>query len=109
MFRRRVFPQPQVPAAAYAIPILANAGVKEKKTDGSAGPWEGSKTIFEEYRAKGGLIGFAPDPRTGHECGIRGTWRFRFSTPVMAMRLPVKGSKDQALRRSTHRRHGWLR
>ena len=24
---------------------------------------------FKEYRAKGGLIGFAPDPRTGHECG----------------------------------------
>ena len=69
MFRRRVFPQPQVPAAAYAIPILANAGVKEQKADGSVGPWQGSKTIFQEYRAKGGLIGFAPDPRTGHECG----------------------------------------
>ena len=38
MFRRRVFPQPQVPTAAYAIPILANAGAKEQKTDGSAGP-----------------------------------------------------------------------
>jgi hypothetical protein len=51
--------KPQVPAAAYAIPIMANAGVKEQKTDGSVGPWEGSKTIFQEYRAKSGLIGFA--------------------------------------------------
>ena len=98
MFRRRVFPQPQVPAAAYAIPILANAGVKEQKTDGSAGPWEGSKTIFQEYRAKGGLIGFAPDPRTGHECGDSRYLAIPFFDAVMAMRLPVKGSKDQALR-----------
>jgi hypothetical protein len=35
MFRHRVFPQPKVPAAAYAIPIMANAGVKEQKTDDS--------------------------------------------------------------------------
>ena len=33
------------------------------------GPWLGNIATFKEYRAKGGLIGFAPDPRTGHECG----------------------------------------
>jgi pimeloyl-ACP methyl ester carboxylesterase len=98
MFRRRVFPQPQVPAAAYTIPILANAGVKEQKTDGSVGPWEGSKTIFQEYRAKGGLIGFAADPRTGHECGDSRYLAIPFFDAVMAMRLPAKGSKDQRLR-----------
>ena len=107
MFRRRVFPQPQVPAAAYAIPILANAGVKEQKTDGSVGPWEGSKTIFQEYRAKGGLIGFAPDPRTGHECGDSRYLAIPFFDAVMAMRLPVKGSKDQALR-PVDRSKAWL-
>src|ERR1700676_3728787 len=98
MFRRRVFPQPQVPAGAYAIPILANAGVKEQKTDGSIGPWEGSKTIFQEYRPKGGLIGFAPDPRTGHETGDSRYLAIPFFDAVMAMRLPAKGSKDQKLR-----------
>jgi pimeloyl-ACP methyl ester carboxylesterase len=98
MFRKRVFPQPQVPDAAYAIPILANAGVKETKTDGSIGPWEGSKTIFQEYRPKGGLIGFAPDPRTGHETGDSRYLAIPFFDAVMAMRLPAKGSKDQKLR-----------
>jgi hypothetical protein len=98
MFRRRVFPQPNVPAAAYAIPIMANAGVKEQKKDSSIGPWEGSKTIFEEYRAKGGLIGFAPDPRTGHECGDSRYLAIPFLDAVMAVRLPPKGSKDQTLR-----------
>lgn len=98
MFRNRVFPQPQVPAAAYTIPTIANAGVKERKTDGSVGPWEGSKTIFEEYRAKGGLISFAPDPRTGHECGDSRYLAIPFFDAVMAMRLPAKGSRDQTLR-----------
>ncbi len=98
MFRRRVFPQPKVPAAAYAIPIVANAGIKERKADGSIGPWEGSKTIFEEYRARGGLIAFAPDPRTGHECGDSRYLAIPFFDAVMAMRLPVKGSRDQTLR-----------
>src|SRR6266478_4114478 len=63
MFRKRVFPQPQVPAAAYAIPILANAGVKEKKADGSAGPLEGSQTIFQER---------SEERRVGKECRARG-------------------------------------
>jgi hypothetical protein len=98
MFRKRVFPQPQVPSAVYAIPILANAGVKEQKTDGSIEPWEGSKTIFQEYRARGGLIGFAPDPRTGHECGDSRYLAIPFFDAVMSMRLPPKGSTSQALR-----------
>ncbi len=98
MFRRRVFPQPKVPAAVYSIPILANAGVKEEKKDGTIGPWEGSKTIVQEYRAKGGLIAFAPDPRTGHECGDSRYLAIPFFDAVMAMRLPAKGSKDQTLK-----------
>ena len=65
---------PQVPAALYAIPIMANPGVQEKpaapKVPGQEkGPWYGNLATFREYRANGGLIGFAPDPRTGHECG----------------------------------------
>src|SRR5205823_15009570 len=98
MFRGRVFPQPRVPATAYAIPILANAGVKEQKKDASVGPWEGSKTIFQEYRAKGGLIGFAPDPRTGDECGDSRYLAIPCFDAVIAMRLPAKGSKEEALR-----------
>jgi hypothetical protein len=98
MFRRRVFPQPKVPAAVYSIPIIANAGVKEEKKDGTIGPWEGSKTMVEEYRAEGGLIAFAPDPRTGHECGDSRYLAIPFFDAVLAMRLPAKGSKDQTLK-----------
>ena len=54
--------------------------------------------IFQEYRAKGAPIGFAPDPRTGHECGDSRYLAIPFLDACMAMRLPAKGSKDQTLR-----------
>jgi len=95
MFRTKPeFPQPQVPAAAYAVPTMANPGVKEQK----AGPWIGTLATFQEYRLKGAPIGFAPDPRTGHECGDCRYLAIPFFDACLAMRLPDKGSKDQTLK-----------
>jgi hypothetical protein len=95
MFRTKPeFPQPQVPAAAYAVPTMANPGVKEQK----GGPWIGTLATFREYRLKGAPIGFAPDPRTGHECGDCRYLAIPFFDACLAMRLPDKGSKDQTLK-----------
>jgi len=33
------------------------------------GPWLGNIATSRSTAPNGGLIGFAPDPRTGHECG----------------------------------------
>src|SRR6266567_7662533 len=104
------FARPDVPAALYAIPMMTNPGVKEKpKLDLDApdnrtaaekmkGPWLGNIATFKEYRAKGGLIGFAPDPRTGHECGDSRYLAIPFLDACLAMRLPDKESRDQKLR-----------
>ena len=104
------FARPDVPAAMYAIPMMTNPGVKEKpklnpdapdnRTDVEKmkGPWLGNIATFEEYRGKGGLIGFAPDPRTGHECGDSRYLAIPFLDACLAMRLPAKGSKDQKLK-----------
>ena len=43
--------------AAYAIPMMANPGVKELKNR----PWIGTLDTFKEYRLKGAPIGFAPE------------------------------------------------
>jgi hypothetical protein len=95
MFRSRSeFAQPQVPGSVYAIPIMANAGVAERPR----GPWTGSIAIFQEYRAKGAPIGFAPDPRTGHETGDSRYLAIPFFDACLAMRLPDKGSKSQNLK-----------
>src|ERR1035437_4806420 len=55
------FPQPETPAAAYAVPVMGNAGVKEQ----GRGAWDNTLGRAREYRSKGGPAGFAPDPRTG--------------------------------------------
>ena len=66
MFRARPeFIQPEVPPAIYEIPTMVNFGVGERGNR----PWDGSIATFQEYRAQGAPIGFAPDPRTGHFCG----------------------------------------
>jgi pimeloyl-ACP methyl ester carboxylesterase len=106
------FTRPSVPAALYAIPMMCNPGVKEKpavKTNPDQpdkrtpeekvkGPWLGNLATFREYRAQGGLIGFAPDPRTGHECGDSRYLAIPFIDACLAMRLPDKGAKDQTLK-----------
>jgi len=86
------FPRPQVPAAVYSIPMMCNPGVKEKILT------QVMLTTFQEYRAKGAPIGFAPDPRTGHECGDCRYLAIPFLDACMAMRLPDKGGKDQTLK-----------
>src|SRR5882724_9701025 len=99
-----------VPAAVYRIPMMTNPGVKEKPkqppsepdtrtaAEKMKGPWLGNIATFKEYRAHGGLIGFAPDPLTGHECGDSRYLAIPFLDACLAMRLPDQGSKDQTLK-----------
>lgn len=105
MFRTHPeFPQPQVPAAVYSIPMMANPGAKEKSSTipdvkgKEKGPWLGNLATFREFRAHGAFIGFAPDPRTGHECGDSRYLAIPFFDACLAMRLPDKGSRDQTLK-----------
>jgi len=98
------FVRPQVPTACYSIPIMVNPGVKEKKTFPQnpkgleKGPWWGNLATFHEYREHGALIGFAPDPRTGHECGDSRYLAIPYLDACLARRLPEKWSTDQTLR-----------
>src|SRR5580765_3742782 len=100
------FLRPEVPPALYGIPMMCNPGVKEKQSpqptntveQNMKGPWLGNLATFHAYRAKGTLIGFAPDPRTGHECGDSRYLAIPFLDACMAMRLPDKGDNGQTLK-----------
>jgi hypothetical protein len=95
MFRPKPeFIQPDVPEAVYRIPTMTNAGVLEKKNL----PWTGSIATFQEYRAQGAPIGFAPDPRTGHFTGDSRYFAIPFFDACLAMRLPDNGAQDQTLK-----------
>ncbi|HEY8750170.1 MAG TPA: alpha/beta hydrolase [Tepidisphaeraceae bacterium] len=104
MFRSKPeFPQPQVPEALYQIPMMCNPGAKEM----GRGPFYGTLATFQEYRAHGAPIGFAPDPRTGHECGDSRYLAIPYIDACLALRLPEKGSTDQKLR-TIDTKDAWL-
>ena len=106
------FTRPEFPATYDTIPMMVNPGVKEKpanklqpgepdtrpEVEKMKGPWRGSLATFREVRAESGLIGFAPDPRTGHECGDSRYLAIPFLDACLAVRLPEKGSRDQTIK-----------
>jgi len=103
-FRNRPdFAQPGTPVAAYAVPVMGNAGVKEQERNA----WITTLRRAREYRSKGGPAGFAPDPRTGHECGDSRYLAIPFFDACLAMRLPAKGSNSQNLK-PVDMSKGWL-
>ena len=91
-------PKPQIPQTAYSIPMICNPGQKEKEHERFNRAWTGLFTMFQEYRAKGAPIGFAPDPRTAHECGDSRYLAIPFFDACLAMRLPDVGATDQKLK-----------
>jgi alpha-L-fucosidase 2 len=95
IFRARLeFPQPEIPAAVYGIPAMCNPGMKEQ----FGHPFTGTLATFQEFRSHGAPIGFAPDPRTGHECGDSRYLAIPFFDACLAMRLPDLDGANQALK-----------
>lgn len=86
-------PKPDLPEAIYGIPIVLNPGVKEKDDKRFRGAWTGALEMFRAYRAKGAPAAFAPDPRTGHECGDSRYLAIPFFDACLALRLPEAGNK----------------
>jgi hypothetical protein len=77
------FVQPEIPPAVYEIPTMVNFGIGER----GRRPWDGSVATFQEYRALGAPIGFAPDPRTGHWCGDSRYLAIPFFEACLQLRL----------------------
>jgi len=90
--------KPQIPEAAYAIPVMCNPGAKEDGDKRFRGAWDGTMAMFKAYRVRGAPIGFAPDPRTAHECGDCRYLAIPYFDACLAMRLPEKGCSGQRLK-----------
>ncbi len=91
-------PKPEIPAAAYQIPMMCNPGAKENDGGRFAGAWTGTLSMFKAYRAKGAPAGFAPDPRSAHECGDSRYLAIPFFDACLALRLPDKDAANQSLK-----------
>jgi hypothetical protein len=91
-------PKPEIPEAAYRIPVMCNPGAKERDDARFKGAWDGTLAMFRSYRAKGAPIGFAPDPRTKHECGDSRYLAIPFFDACLAARLPGEGADSAGLK-----------
>jgi pimeloyl-ACP methyl ester carboxylesterase len=91
-------PAPTIPESAYQVPAMCNPGAKENGDARFRGAWDGSLAMFKAYRAKGAPIGFAPDPRTAHECGDSRYLAIPFFDVCLAQRLPDPNSSDGVLK-----------
>lgn len=99
--------KPVLSPAVYEIPVMCNPGVKERDDKRFAGAWNGCLEMFRAYRKAGAPIGFAPDPRTGHECGDSRYLAIPWFAACLELRLPEQGSKEQKLR-VIEQAQGWL-
>lgn len=84
-------PPLEIPAAAYAVPVMCNLGTREGVTqkDGRfARVWETTQPFFTDFRAKGGLIGVAVDPNSSHDCGNSRYLAIPWLDACLTARLP---------------------
>jgi acetyl esterase/lipase len=90
-----------LPDAALKVPLMCNLGTKEGvtiKNDRFAAVWPSTETFFQAVRAKGGLIGVAIDPLTGHECGNQRYLAIPWLDACLSARLPkVSGAALQSM------------
>jgi len=90
-----------LPEFALQVPIMCNLGTKEGVTvkEGRfAAVWPANEAFFGELRSKGGLIGVAIDPLTGHECGNQRYLAIPWLDACLTARLPkVSGQPLQAM------------
>ena len=91
-------PRPQFPRAAFSIPAMCNPGVKERDDPRLVGAWTAGTGLFHLYRSQGAPIGFAADPRSGHECADSRYLAIQFFDACLEQRLPDAGATSQALK-----------
>jgi len=82
----------EIPEEAYEIPMMCNLGTQEGVTvkEGKhAKRWPSTEHFFKAMRGKGGLIGVAVDPLTGHPCGNQRYLAIPWFDACLQARLPV--------------------
>ena len=89
---------PAIPETAYTVPVMACPGLKEKDHERFQSAWNGLLEMTKQYRANGAPFGFAPDPRTGHECGDSRYLAIPFFDACLTQRLPDAGDSTAVLK-----------
>lgn len=92
-------PTPEISSAAYGVPVMGNPGLKERDDARFNVAWNGTKAMQEHYLKNGAAsFEFAPDPRTGHECGDSRYLAIPYFDFWLQHRLPDSATADAALK-----------
>lgn len=83
---------PEFPPSAFTIPAMLNPGLKEKDDQRFRVAYDGALAMLDFHRPKGAPMGFAPDPRTAHECGDSRYLAIPFFDWCLERRLPASGA-----------------
>ena len=98
----------KVPDAALKVPIMTNLGTEEgcSVKDGRfSHVWPAAEYLFNAVRSRGGLIGVAIDPQTGHECGNQRYLAIPWFDACLSERLPQRNGEPL---REMAVEKGWL-
>lgn len=83
---------PGLPEAAYGVPVIGCPGGKEKEHERFRRAWDGIAAMRDHFRQAGApFFEFAPDPKTGHECGQSRDLAIPFFDFWLAERLSADG------------------
>ena len=86
---------PNMPQAAYSVPIAGNPGKKEQGDERFRRAWDGLEAMQKEFERRGAFFAFVPDPRTGHECGDSRYLAIPFFDFWLEHRLPKPAATNQ--------------
>ncbi len=88
---------PEIPEAAYQVPVVGNPGLKEKDHERFHRAWDGLAAMQKAYQAEGAFFEFAPDPLTGHQCGDSRYLAIPYFDFWLRHRLPNAGNDKHSL------------
>ncbi len=98
---------PEIPAAAYQVPVMGNPGLKEKGHERFRRAWDGLSAMQKAYQKHGAFFEFAPDPRTAHECGDSRYLAIPFFDFWLRHRLPAADAGTQTLTSTAAAKADW--
>jgi pimeloyl-ACP methyl ester carboxylesterase len=76
-------------SAALTVPVMCNPGAREREGR-FAGAWKSAVGFFQDFRARGGLVGLAVDPHSEHDCGGSRYLAIPWIDACLAARLPKR-------------------
>jgi hypothetical protein len=79
---------PEINEVALQVPVMCNPGIQEKDDERFKNSYASTWETFQRWRARSGLVAFAADPLSNHDCGGSRYLAIPFFDACLQARLP---------------------